>query len=292
MDCVEVEIGIESGLEDYIGTLRAMGRKPSTLKGTEQAVRICAEWLRAQGIRTWPKVTPASAARMAHGIPGKESTRRVRLSAFAGYARWSTGRDPVAQAGILWNPRGEASRKWVSPEDYRRMMDAAKPRERLILALGATMGLRRSEIAFLTLDDVQGGTIRIRGKGHGEEGKVAEKPASEAVRRELEAYLRIRPETPSGRLLINRAGRGLEPDGVRRALERVAKPLGIDMSPHSLRRLYAMTLADAGVPLETIARMMRHESPVTTMRCYLKADPRRMADAQAKVDAILARASR
>lgn len=80
----------------------------------------------------------------------------------------------------------------------------------------------------------------------------------------------------------------MEPEGVRKALERTAGPLGIDMSPHSLRRLYAMTLADAGVPLETIARMMRHENPATTMKCYLRADPRRMADAQAKVDAILA----
>ena len=55
-----------------------------------------------------------------------------------------------------------------------------------------------------------------------------------------------------------------------------------------MRRLYATTLADAGVPLETIARMMRHESPVTTMRCYLRADPRRMDEAQRRVDEILA----
>lgn len=287
MDCVEVEICIESGLEDYLGELGAKGRKPATLRGTAQAIRICAGWLEAQNIRSWGEVSPRTVARMAHGIPGKESTRRVRISAFAGYARWATGRDIVAQAGILWNPRGEASRKWLSPEDYHRMLEKANPRDRLILALGATMGLRRSEIASLTLADVKDGTVLIRGKGHGD-GKMAEKPMSEPVRRELEAYLQARPEGTTDRLLVGRSGKGLEPDGVRRALDRLSKPMGIEMSPHSLRRLYAMTLADAGVPLETIARMMRHESPVTTMRCYLKADPRRMADAQAKVDAVLA----
>jgi integrase len=288
MDCVGVEIGIEAKLEEYIGMLGAMGRKPSTLDGIRQAVRICARWLGTQGIATWDKVSPMIVSRMAYAIPGKESTRRMRMSCFAGYGRWATGRDFVAQAGILWNPQGEAARKWLSREDYLRMMDSAKPRERLILALGATMGLRRSEIAFLTLGDVQNGEVRICGKGHGQEGKVVSKAMSTAVSRELGAYLMVRPDAGTDRLLVGRAGRGLEPDGVRRALERVAEPLGIDMSPHSLRRLYAMTLADAGVPLETIARMMRHESPVTTMRCYLKADPRRMADAQAKVDAILA----
>ena len=291
MDVLDIEIGIESGiengLEDYLGELGAKGRKPATLRGTAQAIRICAGWLETQGIRTWDKVSPRTVERMAHGIPGKESTRRVRMSAFAGYVRWATGKDIVAQAGILWNPRGEASRKWLGPEDYHRMLERAKPRDRLILALGATMGLRRSEIASLTLDDVTDGKVVIHGKGHGG-GKMAEKPMSEPVRSELEAYLRSRPEGTTDRLLVGRSGKGLEPDGVRRALDRLAKPLGIEMSPHSLRRLYAMTLADAGVPLETIARMMRHESPVTTMRCYLKADPRRMAEAQAKVDAVLA----
>ena len=287
MNGLAVEISIADRLGEYAESLRSRGRKPLTVKGAEQAVRICVRWLEERGIRSWEEVTPAAVSGMAHGIPGKESTRRIRVSAFSGYAKWCTGSDIVAQAGILWNPQGEASRKWISAEDYRRMMEAAKPRERLILALGATMGLRRTEIASLTLSDVRGGEIRVLGKGHGC-GKVVVKTMSEPVRRELSAYMAVRPECRTDRLLVGKGGKSLAPEGVRRALDRVAGPLGIDMSPHSLRRLYAMTLADAGVPLETIARMMRHESPVTTMQCYLRADPRRMADAQAKVDAILA----
>ena len=62
MDCVGVEIGIESRLEEYIGVLRASGRKPSTLKGVGQSVRICAKWLRTQGIGTWDRVTPSAVA--------------------------------------------------------------------------------------------------------------------------------------------------------------------------------------------------------------------------------------
>ncbi len=62
---------------------------------------------------------------------------------------------------------------------------------------------------------------------------------------------------------------------------------GIKVTPHSLRRLYAMTMADAGVPLETMARMMRHASPATTMAYYLKEDPRRMREAQSEVDSVL-----
>ncbi|MBR4226956.1 MAG: site-specific integrase [Candidatus Methanomethylophilaceae archaeon] len=225
---------------------------------------------------------------MAHGLGVKESTRRVYVSDFAQYYRWAAGFDVVAQARILWNPPQISRRVWIGREDYRRMMEAAKPRERLVLALGATMGLRRAEMCALSLDDLKDGYIIIHGKGHGDEGKVAEKIMSGPVRRELESYLKVRKPSPDGRLLTSMRGGGLDPKTLYWNLRRLGESVGVRMSPHALRRLYAMTLADEGVPLETIARMMRHESPVTTMQCYLRADPRRIAEAQAKVDAVLA----
>ena len=225
---------------------------------------------------------------MAHGLGVRESTRRVYVSDFASYCRWASGSDPFAQARILWNAAQSTRRVWIGREDYRRMMEKAKPRERLILALGATMGLRRAEMCALTLDDVKDGFIVIHGKGHGDEGKVSEKIMSEPVRRALGAYLKVRKESDAGFLLTSMRGGGLDPKTLYWNLRRLGESVGVRMSPHALRRLYAMTLADEGVPLETIARMMRHESPVTTMQCYLRADPRRMADAQAKVDAVLA----
>lgn len=289
MEPIEIDKGIECRLEEYLQWLRTRGRKEATVRGVRFAVRKCAGWLGSQGIRQIGDVKPEDAAVMAHSMKGKESSRRMWTSHFAGYVRWATGIDVIAQAGILWNPPGEASRKWLSREDYLRMMEKAGPRERLILALGATMGLRRSEMCALTLDDLRDGCILIHGKGHGEEGKVAEKRMSAAVARELEAYLAVRKPSEDRHILIGRTGRGLGSDQVYRTVRRLGESVGAGVNPHALRRLYAMTLADEGVPLETIARMMRHESPVTTMRCYLKADPRRMADAQAKVDAVLAR---
>ena len=46
------------------------------------------------------------------------------------------------------------------------------------------------------------------------------------------------------------------------------------------RRLYATTLYDAGTDLDSLRRLMRHESVNTTLRCYITADPRRMAAAE------------
>ncbi|MBO4348840.1 MAG: site-specific integrase, partial [Candidatus Methanomethylophilaceae archaeon] len=61
---------------------------------------------------------------------------------------------------------------------------------------------------------------------------------------------------------------------------------GVRFSCHTLRRFYCMTLVDAGLDLDTVRRMMRHESVVTTLSNYVAADPRRMAEATSVAEGI------
>ena len=280
--------GIGCRADEYCDMLVRRGRKESTAKAVRNSVLRCSGWLAAHGIVRAEDVDVEAVAEMAAGIGGKESTRRQVVSGFAGYYRWLTGEDVVKRARLLWNPAEcQVDRTWITAEEYRRMMDASQPRERLMLALGATMGLRRAEMCALTLDDVRGGVVRIRGKGHGE-GKEVPKPMSEAVRRELAGYLAVRPRSASEALLLSAKGEALDPGSVYWLVTRIGRSVGVEVSPHTLRRLYATTLADAGVPLETISRMMRHETVETTMRCYLRADPRRMREASTRVDEALA----
>lgn len=273
---------------EYCELMARRGRREATVEGIRYAIARCSQWLEARGIESFEQVTPDDVAEMAYTMGGKESTRKQYVTRFGGYLRWLTGKDVVRQALIMWNPVGDESRAWITAEDFRALMGLAGPRERLILALGATMGLRRSEMCALDMEDVADGSVRIRGKGHGPEGKVATKEASEAVRRELAAYLKVRPRSEDRALLLSARGRRLDPSSIYWLLKGLGDEAGVRLPTHALRRLYATTLADAGVPLETIARMMRHESPLTTMRCYLRADPRRMGQAQAQVDALLA----
>ena len=58
----------------------------------------------------------------------------------------------------------------------------------------------------------------------------------------------------------------------------------IDATCHTLRRFYCTAMSDAGMELDTIRRMMRHDSIETTLRCYLYADPRKMDVATAGVE--------
>lgn len=275
-----------SSVDEYLQWLLRRGRKESTILRMHYTLRKGGEGLAAVGASDPEEVTPEDIIAMEQSLDLKESTRRGVVVAVGCYLRWLTGEDLVRKAGIRWNG-GSVERKWITSRDYKRMMIRANQWQRLVLALGATMGLRRSEIARLTLEDVQDGIIVIHGKGCGPEGKIEEKPMTEAVRKELEMYLRVRKPSDSNVLLISYRGTPMNAGSIANSIVKLGRECGVELSMHSLRRLYAMTMADAEIPLETIMRMMRHSRPEVTVQCYLRADPRRMALASEAVDEAL-----
>lgn len=283
-DCMEK-------LPEYVEHMASRGRKPLTMANIERACRKCCEALDSEfpgipleDVGDRHVVRVQSALRRAY----KENTARGYLTRWGQYVEWVTGRDPVKHARLMWN-ECEAERVWIDAEGYRRLYSVAKPRERVMLALGATMGLRREEIMTLTLGQLRDGGIEIHGKGHGESGKVEWRPMSRAVSEALAEWMPERARRrPSGDvLLVSRTGEAMEKSTMDWIMRELGKRAGVKATPHSLRRLFAVTMDDAGVDLGTMARMMRHSSPSTTMAYYLKADPRRMASATEAVDFVL-----
>ncbi len=51
-----------------------------------------------------------------------------------------------------------------------------------------------------------------------------------------------------------------------------------------MRRFYCTSLVDAGLDMDTVRRMMRHNSLDTTLNVYLCADPRKLDNATAGVE--------
>ena len=279
-------------LPDYVRAMTERGRKPLTMANIERACRKCCEALDSEypgipleDVGDRHVVRVQSALRRTY----KESTARGYLTRWGQYVEWVTGRDPVKHARLMWN-ECEAERVWIDAEGYRRLYSVAKPRERVMLALGATMGLRREEIMTLTVGQLRDGGIEIHGKGHGEDGKVEWRPMSRAVAEALADWMpereRLRPTCDV--LLVSKAGKAMEKSTMDWIMRQLGKRAGVKATPHSLRRLFAVTMDEAGVDLGTMARMMRHSSPTTTMAYYLKADPRRMASASEAVDGLLA----
>jgi len=181
-------------------------------------------------------------------------------------------------------------------------------RDRAILELLYSTGMRVGELCGLELDDVnlQSDLARVRGKG----GKERLLPVGEPACLALRAYLEHgraamapqigprrsprRGSDPPGRdgpgeraLFFNRRRRPMSPRDVRGMIERYRTGLGLpaETSPHTLRHTYATHLLEGGADLRSVQELLGHVALTTTQtythvsnerlrRVYEQAHPR------------------
>lgn len=138
------------------------------------------------------------------------------------------------------------------------------------------LGLRRVEVARLTLDDVdwRAGVLRIAAKGR----RVDVLPLPSQTGRAIADYLRRgRPPTTRRELFVPHRpprNRPTDPDLVRNAVRCAARHCGLQDrigGTHILRHTVAGRLVQAGAPLKQIADLLRHRDLDTTT-IYAKVD--------------------
>lgn len=188
----------------------------------------------------------------------------------------------VKQLDILYN-REEPDRVWITKEQYKTLVsNATDPSMRMILILGGMMGLRRAEIALLMDEDIQGSTLTVRGKGHGPEGLVVRMTIPPMVLAEIETYRKYKAMSPSedsgdGRLIqFPRYGRfaGIKPETLGQKVTECGREIGIRVTTHSLRRLYATTLCnECKCEPNDLRILLRHADISTTLKFYVQPDP-------------------
>ncbi|MBQ8373521.1 MAG: site-specific integrase [Candidatus Methanomethylophilaceae archaeon] len=223
----------------------------------------------------------------------KDVTARTYLRTLGKFIGYVTGDNPYRESMMLWN-NDVPERKFIFNEDWERLKEHSDSAEMLIISLGGGMGLRRAEIANIRLSDIIGTKLVIRGKGHGVKGKQVTKNIPDSVRDAIRAYLPYRQAVidlygnhSQGNLLVRirkHPGEPMTPDCVYNAVSSLAKRAGVNCTTHSLRRLYATTLYDAGTELNVIRKMMRHESLDTTLNCYINVDPRKISNAEGELE--------
>ena len=138
-------------------------------------------------------------------------------------------------------------------------------RDRAVLELLYSSGLRRSEISALNVGDVDllGGLVRVFGKG----SKERIVPVGHAAAGCLREYLasRGRPE-PGQPMFLNGRGGRLTHDGVAFILKRWmrASQLLKSVSPHVFRHSFATHLLNKGCDLRAVQEMLGHVNLATT----------------------------
>jgi integrase/recombinase XerC len=177
----------------------------------------------------------------------------------------------------LRNPRKARSLPhFLSGDDVARLLGAPPAdeplglRDRAILEVLYSAGLRVSELAGLNDADLDlpGGALRVRGKGRRE--RIA--PVGSFAVRALGQWLRVRrlsARETSGAgapVFTNKFGRRLTTRSVGRLLEKHLKATGLDRrtTPHTLRHSFATHLLDRGADIRSVQELLGHKSLVTT----------------------------
>ena len=273
------ETSFQKDLSNFLLYMKQHGRKETTIRTYDSALKSIYSRMKDNfGMVSPYQITPDIIREVNDVLSDlKETSRKLYVNTLGRFCYILTGINPVPDSDILWN-QTECKRIFIDVDEYKRMFSAGDSLDRLIFSLGAYMGLRRSEIANIRLSDVKGKYLTVRGKGHGINGKMLDLPIHPRVLSCMDEYLRIRSmlenEHSHDFLLLKDNGKPLGSEGVYNRVRRMGRKQNVDITPHSLRRLYATVLYyDCGTDIQTLKGMMRHNDIRTTMECYIEANP-------------------
>ncbi len=166
-------------------------------------------------------------------------------------------------------------------------------RNRAILEMFYSCGLRLSELAGLDLRDLDFSQrlVKVRGKGRKERIVPVGGPALDAVADYLQQTSELRKnkyeDVSKKPLFLNPDGKRISTRSIARIVDKATSRSGIGrkISPHALRHSFATHLLNAGADLRSIQELLGHESLSSTqkytavninrmMEVYDKAHPR------------------
>ncbi len=203
-----------------------------------------------------------------------------------------TSRAGQNPADLVSSPKREKKLPRVlSSEQMRALLEkipARTPlelRDRAMLELAYSCGLRCEEIVNLDLGALDHETeqLRVLGKGSKERLLPVGEPAQKALRRYVERGRHALAGDPrETALFLSKSGRRLSGSDVTRRLGIWVRQAALQggVSPHSLRHSFATHLLEGGADLRTIQELLGHAS-ISTTQVYTRVDAARLRDAYA-----------
>jgi integrase/recombinase XerC len=206
-----------------------------------------------------------------------KTTAGRRLSTVRSFLKFLTreGYLEANPAKLVTTPKAEKRLPtFLSVDDVFKLIE--KPdtigfihaRDRAILELLYSSGLRVSEVAGLNVEDVntREGLVKVRGKGRKERIVPLGSKAVEAIRGYLTEKILLKKKSKT--LFLNKRGTELSERGIRRIVVKYARLIGVSgqIGPHTLRHTFASHLLQAGADLRVIQELLGHASLSTTQK--------------------------
>ena len=265
---------LEKGLAAFLDAMLGKNRSSATLRAYKTDVLQFIRFLHENNVALTEvgdvgkvDVLEYLAALARKGLTGVARARKV--SAIREYFRFLEGVGCIQKsptAGIDTPKREKHTRQFLRSDEYTKMLSLAggNPRDYAILQVFLQTGIRVSELANLTREDVDliKPAIRVQGKGNQEREIALEKRGVQA----LKNYLAVRPENLSDVLFCNYKGEPISERGIRKLVVKYRKNAGITKraSCHSLRHTFATYKAEKGVSPYQLQQWLGHANLNTT----------------------------
>ena len=197
------------------------------------------------------------------------STRRHRLSALRTFYAWAqveghAKHDPTVGVRAPKSPR-RVPRSLSAAVCRRTVLACATPRERVIVSLMLTDGLRAKEVATLELADIDlNERVLVVRHGKGEHQRVL--PLSDEACTAIERYLSVRGRV-AGRLVRSEGNdpfAGVRPRRVVQIVSAVMHRAEAGDTGHALRHSFARDFLEAGGDIRELKDALGHASIATT----------------------------
>jgi site-specific recombinase XerD len=223
-----------------------------------------------------------------HGEPLKKNTQNYHLIALRSFLKYLSKRDvqalPAEKIELMKMPDREVS--FLEGGDVSRLLEApllvpreqetpsaiqSRYRDKAILEMLFSTGLRVSELAHLRRDRVNIGKDEFTVTGKGRKSRVVF--LSEQARYWLKKYLDARADV-NPHLFVSHDNKSsdeapLTERSIQRLVQKYARAAGITkpVTPHTLRHSYATDLLQNGADIRSVQTMLGHSS-ITTTQIY------------------------
>ena len=295
----KIPAGLVEPLESFLVWLELeRGLSKNTMQAYAGDLAQCAEFLsQKEGVGEWPAVEPVHVSAWTSSLSRQElarSSQARKLSALRMFSkhlvRENVRKDDVTE--LLDAPK--LSRKLpdvLTREEVERLLNAPSSvtphglRDRAILELFYSSGLRVSELCGILLQSINldEGYLRVFGKGSKERIAPIGGAAIKAVRDYLSGG---RPqfvkEKTGSELFLSQQGRAISRKMVWVLIKEHARRAGIKkpIKPHLLRHSFATHLLEGGADLRAIQEMLGH-ADISTTQIYTSVQSARLADEHA-----------
>lgn len=187
-------------------------------------------------------------------------TKNAHLTVVKSFTRFVSDRYNLPNPGakIKMFKEDPPKRRWLTEQEYEKILSACKPNQKRVIQLLATTGLRAGELRNLQLSNISADMKMLRFAGKGRKARAV--PLCKTAQQCLQTDSRLNIDFLKSYRYRN---------GLNQLCRRLSRKSGVSLfGPHALRRLFATSLIQKGVSVYTVSKLLGH-ADVRTTEIYL-----------------------